>query len=238
MDVFLVFILWCKHQASRRAIGRALLLKPDNCLLTFQSSYWNVRGRANTVTISGILDPGDLVLIAGLIKFNTTVHTLNLANNTFMGRYNGFDYTQDMTGLRALCHVLDNNYNSNCRIHTLDLSCNRLRTGGLHLVCDMMRKNTTVTSLNLSDNEVTTEGLYFIAEMLLHNTHIRSLNLSQNSMTEHDLEFEKMSQGVAMDEKMFDNDVQGMFKLSDAIGRSLHSITGHALACGRCSSSH
>jgi hypothetical protein len=166
-------------QEGKRAIGTALLCKPNNQLLTCTCNEFSIRTRQKIVGISGILEgPGDVTLIAGLLQNNKSVTTLRLPNNPLVGSFIGFDFVADWQGIVDLTRML----RVNTTIQTLNLSSSCLRGRGCQIVCECLKRNKTITDLNLSDNELDPSAAEILASMLIQNRALATLNLSQNEL--------------------------------------------------------
>jgi Ran GTPase-activating protein (RanGAP) involved in mRNA processing and transport len=105
------------------------------------------------------------IVIANMIKENTTIIKLNLERNC-LGEF-GIDVIAD--ALRV-----------NTTITNLNLSRNNLEEYGTQKITDALYTNTTITKLNLSSNWLRENGALVIAEALYVITTLRSLNLSHN----------------------------------------------------------
>lgn len=110
------------------------------------------------------------IVIANMIKENTTIVKLNLESNC-PGEI-GIDGISD--ALRV-----------NTTITNLNLSRNNLEEYGTQKITDALYMNTTITKLNLSSNWLGEYGSLIIAEALIENTTLRSLNLSHNYLRRH-----------------------------------------------------
>jgi len=102
--------------------------------------------------------------IPSVIRYNTSLHTLDLSENN-LGDYHG---------LPILTSLI-----SNTNITDLSLSNNKLARNCTPVITKILRKNTTLTTLDVSDNYLY-DGELKITNALRTNTTLTSLNISYN----------------------------------------------------------
>ena len=109
------------------------------------------------------------VAISDILKFNTTLHELNVS-------YNGITYPTAKIIIEAL--------ELNRTLQILDISNNCLSDEGTVAISESLEKNIGIQVLNLSGNFITDIGTKSIAKLLQNTkTILKALNLSQNLIT-------------------------------------------------------
>lgn len=113
------------------------------------------------------IDGARATILANLLKYNTTVTTLNLSNNWI-----------DAEGAIALADALWHN----TTLTSLNLMNNPIRAAGANSLSFALKENSTLTSLNLYNTQIGSEGAKALADALNENNTLTSLNLGSNNI--------------------------------------------------------
>ena len=146
------------------------------------------------VDFSGdFLDDGHAVVLAEVIKTNSTVTELNLSKNMVgddgvaalaeaiktnptLTELNLSKNVVGDDGVAALAEAIK----TNSTLTELNLSTNTAGDGGVAALAEAIKTNSTLTELNLSDNYINDEGVAALAEAIKTNSTLTELNLSDN----------------------------------------------------------
>jgi len=153
----------------------------------------------------------NVVVLADVLKSNTTVTKLDLADNGIGN-----------AGAAGLAEALK----SNTTLAVLDLSRNVITDGGAADLAEALKSNTTLTVLNLPRNGIFDAGAAGLAEALKSNTTLTVLNLTSNGIGAAGAEClaEALKSNTTLTVlKMSDNDIGGAGAAS--LGVALKSNT-------------
>lgn len=118
--------------------------------------------------------PEDLVSIAGALKDNTALATLDLSRNHLGYKVNYSDYNPPvLDGIAALADALK----SNKTLKNLYLGNAYLDAAHADIIAGLIRHNRSLTTLALNDNNFGDEGVSTIAAALKQNKKLKSLHL-------------------------------------------------------------
>ena len=115
------------------------------------------------------MDETCAMLLAECLKTNEGLRTLNLDCNNI-----------GEVGTIALCKVLSNTGDNNCRLAKLGLQYNQVKDNGAEAISEMLQTNTSLKELGLSNNKITTKGALTIAEGLDVNKTLTRLEVARN----------------------------------------------------------
>ncbi|KAL6477374.1 hypothetical protein MHYP_G00132090 [Metynnis hypsauchen] len=136
----------------------------------------------------------DAMQLGELLKYNHTLKTLNLSNNTISDT--GLEELCDglrvqQSGLRTL--VLSNNQITHLgmthlkrvlpflrTLETLDLGRNNLENQGIHILKESLMMNRSISQLSLASVGITCEGAVVLAEILAESHVLLTLDVRQN----------------------------------------------------------
>ena len=175
--------------AGMRAIGRALMRSESSHLGALKCDAFAVPAEAAAVDLSSKasgkpIGPSAVALLAGVLKCNSSIRSLNLSHNAVCGiRYGEGAY--DASGAVALAEALA----TNTVLRELDLYDNHLGSEGGTALATLLAANSTLTSLSLAGvggfsnaGGVGPEGGEAIAEALKVNVALEVLDLSLNQL--------------------------------------------------------
>ena len=146
---WLIVLLKCVREADlARELGSSLELQT----LAFRRS---------------VIDAADVVVLADVLKSNTTVTKLDLSRHSIDG-----------AGAAGLAEALK----SNTTLTVLELSYNNIGDAGATDLAEALKSNTTLTVLKLSNNGIRDAGAVGLAEALKSNTTLTVLKLSNNGI--------------------------------------------------------
>ncbi|XP_059377141.1 protein phosphatase 1 regulatory subunit 37 [Carassius carassius] len=183
---------------AAQALSKALLTSrltvlhlENTCLSANLSSHLELYLSENNLnTYQDSLQLGDL------LKYNSTLKTLDLGNNTMSD--SGFEEICDAlsfqkTGLRTL--ILSNNHITHLgmshlqnvlprfkTLETLNLGKNNLENRGIHTLKESLMINRSLLQLGLASTGISCEGAVTLAEILAESPHIQRLDVRQNQV--------------------------------------------------------
>ena len=108
--------------------------------------------------------------ICRIIKFHPSIESLGLPNCA----------NEEINGYEMLQLIMTAGKN---KLKTLDLSANRINTGGDTFISDFLAKNSVLEELNLSENHLDDNDAKAFAAALKHNTTLRTLDFSHSRIT-------------------------------------------------------
>ncbi|XP_043119158.1 protein phosphatase 1 regulatory subunit 37 [Puntigrus tetrazona] len=138
----------------------------------------------------------DSMQLGDLLKYNSTLKTLDLSNNTVSD--SGLEEICDAlssqkTGLRTL--ILSNNHITHLgmnhlqnvlprlkTLETLNLGKNNLENRGVHTLKESLMINRSLLQLGLASTGITCEGAVTLAEILAESPQIQRLDVRQNQV--------------------------------------------------------
>ncbi|RXN08884.1 phosphatase 1 regulatory subunit 37-like protein [Labeo rohita] len=138
----------------------------------------------------------DSMQLGDLLKYNSTLKTLDLSNNTMCD--SGLEEICDAlssqkTGLRTL--ILSNNHITHLgmshlqnilprlkTLETLNLGKNILENRGIHTLKESLMINRSLLQLGLASTGITCEGAVTLAEILAESPQIQRLDVRQNQV--------------------------------------------------------
>uniref|UniRef100_A0A9J8D6U1 Protein phosphatase 1 regulatory subunit 37 n=1 Tax=Cyprinus carpio carpio TaxID=630221 RepID=A0A9J8D6U1_CYPCA len=138
----------------------------------------------------------DSMQLGDLLKYNSTLKTLDLGNNTMSD--SGLEEICDAlsfqkTGLRTL--ILSNNHITHLgmshlqkvlprlkTLETLNLGKNNLENRGIHTLKESLMINRSLLQLGLASTGITCEGAVTLAEILAESPQIQRLDVRQNQV--------------------------------------------------------
>jgi Ran GTPase-activating protein (RanGAP) involved in mRNA processing and transport len=142
--------------AGKSALGE-VLLDGTGRLQSFACDEWAIDASTKDVDLSMCrLGPPDALLLAGMLKFNRGVRSVNLSTNKLT------NYGETTEGIEALCSALGG---GDAGLASLDLSSNWLDTECARAVAKLC-SCPALTDLNISKNRLGDDGALVIGEAL------------------------------------------------------------------------
>ena len=142
-----------------------------NGLFSIQNAYCNIisNGFLQQLNMSNKKLRMNFVLkLADLMKYNTTIRSLNISHNNFAG-----------AGADAFAQCLRRNET----LQSLNIAGNKIGVNGASAIASALSHNTTLRKLDASRNDFSDSGAMVFGKCLKQNSTIKDLNVSWNNIS-------------------------------------------------------
>ena len=174
------------EEAEMLTIGNAMLTNYNSKITGLTVDQFSLKPEDTSLNVVGMrIRPEGFVLLAGAIRANTTLTSLNASSN-YMVQWAGHQRNRivpvQLCGVAAMAQAISDSTRSQglCPIKSLNLATNALGLDGASTLAPIL-SNKLLKSLSLRDNKLGDDGVEALVEGL-KKSNLTALDLSKNGI--------------------------------------------------------